>query len=72
MPLTTQNEVLLESGQAGAIIDEIAYEVRCWDTDRDLTHAQLALRIFELVRGNEAWIAARDCPDLWRQIPAKV
>lgn len=54
------------------LLEEIAYEIRCWDTDRDLSHAQLALRIFELVRGNEARIAANDCPDLWRQIATEI
>ena len=35
------------------LIDEIEFEIRMWDSDRELTQAQLAERQFDIARKGE-------------------
>ena len=32
------------------LLDEIEFEIRMWDSDRELTQAQLAERLFDIAR----------------------
>ncbi len=52
-------------------MEEIEFEVRQWDTGRDLSRAQLAARLFKLAKGDKAGVAADDCPDLGRAVIGK-
>ena len=35
------------------VIDEIEFEIRLWDSDRELTQAQFAERLFDIARKGE-------------------
>ena len=45
------------------VIDEIAYEIRLWDTDRRVSAEKLAENIFDLATGRVPMIVSGQDPD---------
>lgn len=64
--MITDSEQASASGEQ-KLLDEIGYEVRCWDIDRRLSVAELSQRLLKVVRGWEAGgVAAGENPDTGR------
>lgn len=72
MTKQTESDTLSGRDRPTKILDEMVFEIRSWDFDRDLTETELAERLFDLANGIVCGVLASEDPNLRRDMVRKV